>query len=87
MEKDIIAELHEMNAKEFMEKTGMMQEYQQKRKEVQELNELTGEAREEAVAAVERKMSPDLHGLSWVKEDAIRKAKKKNGEVHEVCCD
>ena len=73
-----IKEVAEYDDAQLADFLGQAQQRESFRDEIKELNELKGEAREEADRMWAERMAPSISGdsLRWIKEDAIRSTKK-----------
>ncbi len=73
-----IKEVAEYDDAQLADFLGQAQQRDAFKEELQELNSLTGEAREEAERMWTERMAPHVssESLRWMKEDAIRSTKK-----------
>jgi len=85
---DIITQLLAMDDAALMAKIGLNAKLDAAKKNLAELNSLTGEARTHAIGRLERQFQPNVYPeeWSWIKEDAQRHACRSAKE--EMCdCD
>lgn len=75
-----VAGMNDAQLSEFLDFPGKLTSF---KGEIDELNELTGDAREEADRMWAERMAPSISSdsLRWMKEDAIRSVKKEGKEL------
>jgi hypothetical protein len=84
-----IADLVALSDEELMKAFGFDQKLKMARKELEELNKFTGDARSEAEEKVQRMLNPEiyLNELTWIADDIERKQRQNDPKAVPVPSD